>query len=118
MTNFEAKALAEVTLSLPSRHRPEVIVLPNGVNEEIKECQYEGRDSNILLFMTHLQGARKFEHRWFMSKVWPIIREKTDMVLWIVGSAPETKFGWMDDERIKVLGFVESLKSLMNSVCP
>lgn len=117
VTNLEAQAVMKSLCVFPKQQWPTILTLSNGVNEKLQKCQYKGVDSNVLLFMTHLQGARKMEHNWFISKVWPIIRKNTDMELWIVGTQSDIVYDWMKDERVKALGFVDSLESLFDSVC-
>jgi glycosyltransferase involved in cell wall biosynthesis len=94
-----------------------VIDSPNGVKEFLYDCEYKGIDKNAILFMTHLSGERKYESKWFITKVWPKILAKTDAELWLVGMPLTGPLSYVDnDERIKALGFVPDLLDTFNSV--
>ena len=60
------------------------LVAANGRDGKFGSVNYAGIDTNVLLFMTHLSGIRKRESRWFLKYVWPKIRAKSDLLLWIV----------------------------------
>lgn len=94
----------------------QLMVLPNGIEEDLLARKYLGVDENKLLFMTHLDGPRKAESSWFLTKVWPHIRKQTDLVLWIVGAPPKNTMN-PNDDRIKICGFVEDLGSVFEKVC-
>ncbi|HHH53352.1 MAG TPA: glycosyltransferase family 1 protein [Bacteroidetes bacterium] len=95
---------------------PQFIVIPNGIKKELLECDYRGVESNKILFMTHLCGARKDESYWFLNNVWPAIRSQTNLRLLLVGTPPCGDNELLLDDRIDVLGYVDDLRALFNQI--
>ena len=94
-----------------------IVDSPNGVKQFLFNSRYEGIDGNAILFMTHLSGARKYESRWFITKVWPKIRAETDAELWLVGAPKKIAIPYIDkDDRIKTLGYVPDLGKTFEAV--
>lgn len=94
-----------------------IIDSPNGVKEFLFNARYAGIDSKAILFMTHLNGERKYESKWFITKVWPKIRVQTDAELWLVGAPKQTTIPYVDeDNRIKPLGYVPDLTKTFEAV--
>jgi glycosyltransferase involved in cell wall biosynthesis len=92
-------------------HFEKVHVAPNGIDASFIKLEYEGYDSNILLFMTSLEGSRAKEGQWFLKKIWPMVRERTDLTLYLVGSKPNGLTN-LNDDRIVLKGFVEDLPQM------
>ena len=94
-----------------------VIDSPNGVKSFLYDCTYQGIDQNAILFMTHLDGERKYESKWFITRVWPTIKTETKADLWLVGTPPKTPIPYIDsDPRIKVKGYVPDLVETFNQI--
>lgn len=95
-----------------------IIVAPNGIKEELFNCNYNGIDSNLILFMTHLHGHRLKESEWFIKKVWPFVKKQLpDAKLFIVGTPPKVPIDYIDaDNSIIVHGYADDVHALYNSV--
>lgn len=94
-----------------------LIVSPNGTKEMLFKCVYSKNPGNVILMMTHLDGDRSGEALWFIQKVWPTVRAKTDAQLWLVGTPPVTPMPAIEnDNRIKVKGYVPDLQALFEAV--
>ncbi len=94
-----------------------IISAPNGIKEFLFDCQYGKTESKAILYMTHLDGDRSGEAKWFIKKVWPQVRQRTDAELWLVGTPPARPIPLIDDDdRIKVLGFVPDLMKTYEAV--
>jgi len=96
--------------------RKKVMMVPNGIPKEFLEINPD-LNSNILLFFTHLSGGRRWEHKWFFDHVWHIIRAKSDLEVWLVGSPSKQRLKLEGDSRVKVKGFVNDLKIPLSSAC-
>ena len=106
----EKEAQKAIELVKDPTFRDRIIVCPNGIKSQFWEVEYEGQNSKGILYMTHLDGERKEESKWFIQKVWPLIKAETDAELWLIGTPPAQFIpGVSDDDRVKVLGFVEDL---------
>lgn len=95
-----------------------IVVAPNGIKEELFNCNYSGIDSNKILFMTHLHGHRLKESEWFIKKVWPLVKNKLpDAKLFIVGTPQKAPIDYIDgDSSIIVHGYADDVHALYNSV--
>ncbi len=93
-----------------------IIISPNGKNEAFLPLSYDDPAQKGILFMTHLDGDRSQESKWFIEKIWPQVKAATDAELWLVGTPPNGKLNFIEeDSRIKVLGFVDDLKEVYSS---
>lgn len=92
------------------------LVAPNGVKTELLDIEPGARKRNVILMMTHLDGDRSRESKWFTKHVWPSIRENTDADLWLVGTPPTQDWPHLQDDRIKIKGYVASLVDLYQSI--
>jgi glycosyltransferase involved in cell wall biosynthesis len=103
---------------IPAPSKIKVVVAANGIKEELFACNYNGIDSNFILYMTHLFGDRKKESEWFIKKVWKIIKESLPHAkLLLVGTPPKQPIEYIkDDKNIIVHGYAEDMISLFNSV--
>ena len=94
-----------------------VIASPNGIKNELLRARYQGQERGAILYMTHLSGDRSGEAQWFVRKVWPEVRAMTDAELWLVGTPPTGDIpGITDDNRIRVLGYVDDLPGTYEQV--
>lgn len=90
-----------------------IIICPNGIKSHFLDFKYQGHLQRGILYMTHLDGERSGESKWFLRKIWPKIRAETDAELWLVGTPPAQPIPLIDaDKRIKVFGFVEDLRTI------
>jgi glycosyltransferase involved in cell wall biosynthesis len=103
---------------LNTSSKAKIIVAPNGIKEELFRCSYKGVDSDQILFMTHLEGGRAEESKWFIKKVWRIIHKKLpDAKLLLVGKPPRKKIAYIDaGQNIIVNGYAENLSEVFNNV--
>ncbi len=103
---------------LRQKSKASIIVAPNGVKEELLRCNYEGSGSNLVLFMTQLDGGRVDESEWFCKKVWPLIIQKIPAAkLLIVGKPPVKQLGYIQKyPSIIVNGYAENLEDLFKTV--
>ncbi len=103
---------------LPLNSKASIVVAPNGVKEELLRCNYQGSGSNLILFMTQLDGGRVDESEWFCKKVWPLIIQKIPAAkLLIVGKPPVKPLGYIQKHpSIIVNGYAENLEELFNRV--
>ncbi|HRI20376.1 MAG TPA: glycosyltransferase [Panacibacter sp.] len=113
-TNAEA---AKVQKLLPELKR-KIIIAPNGVKSELFGCTYNGADSNYILFMTNLDGDRKDESKWFITKVWILIKQALPAArLLIAGQPPKQPIDYIaNDSSIIINGFADDLTQLYNTV--
>ena len=95
-----------------------IIVAPNGTKQELFRCSYKGSRSNLILFMTHLDGGRVDESEWFCKKVWPLIIQKIpEAKLLITGKPPVKQLDYIQKHQsIIVNGYAENLEVLFNNV--
>lgn len=102
--------------------KPEIKILaaPNGIKRDLLRCTYRGIDSNKILYMTHLNRGRKTESQWFITKVWPDIKQQLpEAELLIVGRPPDEGdyIPYVhDDPQIKILGFAGDLAEVFDQV--
>ncbi|MBG9375484.1 glycosyltransferase [Panacibacter sp. DH6] len=101
-----------------NRLKPLIVAAPNGIKEELFACSYNGVNSNVILFMTHLHGHRLKESEWFITKVWPVIKKKLpEAKLSLVGTPPKTKIDYIDtDSSILINGYADDIHELYNTV--
>ena len=113
-TNAEA---AKVKKLLPN-FKNKIVIAPNGVKSELFACTYDGADSNNILFMTNLDGDRKDESKWFITKVWVLIkRALPNARLLIAGQPPKQSIDYItNDSSILINGFADDLTQLYNTV--
>lgn len=102
---------------IPASSKIKIVVAANGIKEELFACNYNGIDSNIILYMTHLSGDRLPESEWFIKKVWEIIKKSLPQAkLLITGAPPKQPIAYIDeDESIIVNGYAEDMIKLFNS---
>jgi glycosyltransferase involved in cell wall biosynthesis len=95
-----------------------IVVAPNGIKEELFACAYNGIDSDLILYMTHLHGDRQKESEWFIKKVWIVIRQSLpNAKLLVTGTPPKAPLDYIaDDMNIIVNGYAENMIALYNSV--
>lgn len=95
-----------------------IVVAPNGTKEELFGCSYKGSRSNLILFMTHLDGGRVDESEWFCKKVWPLVAQKIPVAkLLIVGKPPVKQLDYIEKyQSIIINGYAENLEAIFNSV--
>jgi len=89
-----------------------ILVVGNGKKRYLKNC-YDSQGFNSILLMTHLEGGRKNESKWFLEKVWPLILNKCNNVrLKIIGTPPENKNiqYYKKIKNLDLLGRVDELK--------
>ncbi|MEP7318104.1 MAG: glycosyltransferase [Panacibacter sp.] len=103
---------------LPKTSGASIVVAPNGVKKELCRCSYKGAQSNLILFMTHLDGGRVDESEWFCKKVWPLIIKKIpEARLLIAGKPPVRQLRYIEKySSIIVNGYADNLEELFNSV--
>jgi glycosyltransferase involved in cell wall biosynthesis len=95
----------------------DIVSAPNGAKMDLLGNKCLEKESNVILYMTHLSGGRKSESEWFLKKVWPRIRQNSDVELWLVGSPPTEPIDYLiKDDRIVIKGFVEDLASVFDKV--
>lgn len=90
-----------------------IIAAPNGVKEELFGCTYNSKSSYIL-YMTHLDGDRMQESKWFLQKVWQRIKKQIpNAKLVIAGKPPQQPLPFIqNDASIIVNGYAADLKAL------
>jgi glycosyltransferase involved in cell wall biosynthesis len=96
-----------------------IVSAPNGRKQELVEVEYQGIDSNKVLYMTHLSGERARESRWFISQVWPlVINQVPEARLLLVGSPPpaDSPLAANLPDSVSILGYVDDLQALYASV--
>ncbi len=114
-TPREARRMRVVTTGM--RRRPDVVIAPAGVKEELLALPGEATRSRKVLFMTHIGGGRLRESSWFLERVWPRIRSRApEAELLLVGLPPDTKSWRGPPPGAEHLGWVEDLPGLFASV--
>ncbi len=115
-TPAEERKLRRVTVG--AKRRPEVVVAPPGVKEELLALPGRSTRSRKVLFMTHIAGGRARESRWFLDRVWPLIRRRdAEAELLLVGTPPDERSGWRGPPAgARHLGWVEDLPGLLASI--
>ena len=117
-TNREREKTLQILGKLASK--VEVLAAPNGIKLDLMECTYNGIDSNIILYMTHLNRGRRLESAWFVTKIWPLIKAQLpDAQLCIVGRPPDQDDHLpyiTNDPSIRVYGFADDLLEVMELV--
>ena len=111
------EAQKAITLLQDPSFEERIIVCPNGIKEKFLDFKYKGGTGKGILYMTHLDGERQEESKWFIKKVWPEIKEQTNAELWLVGTPPARDIPHItSDSSIKVFGFVEDLQTIYEQV--
>ena len=86
-----------------------LIVLPNGVKEELFARKFEGKEENWLVFLGKMNYAPNVDAVvYFARKIFPLVKRKADVKFLIVGTSPAKEV--LDLRRIEgveVTGFVE-----------
>jgi len=86
-----------------------LIVLPNGVKEELFARKFEGKEENWLVFLGKMNYAPNVDAVvYFARKIFPLVKRKADVKFLIVGTSPAKKV--LDLRRIEgveVTGFVD-----------
>lgn len=116
-TEKEKKRLLKVVGDNKENNK-KIVVAPNGIKEELLSCTYSGIDGHKVLVMTQLGDARREESKWFFEEVWPRVKKKIpELEVLVVGSPPKGEPPkWMQTKGIEILGYVDDLKSLYDSV--
>ena len=112
------KRRAEVLLNRTRTHG-KIVVAANGKKTKLEHLKYKGIDSKKVLYMTNLDSARVTESRWFLKEVWPVVyAQYPNSELLLVGAPPSkhAKINQLIPESAKVLGYVDSLEELFESV--
>ena len=86
-----------------------LIVLPNGVKEELFARKFEGKEENWLVFLGKMNYAPNVDAVvYFAKEVFPLVKRKADVKFLIVGTSPAKKvLDLRKIEGIEVTGFVE-----------
>ena len=112
LVHIQTQKEKQLAVELCNDSESKFIVAKNGVNETLFDCAVDLQSKNIL-YMTHLHGGRLNESKWFITKVWPEVKERLpDARLVIGGKPPKRPISYLDDARIDVLGYVESLEEV------
>ena len=104
---------------LDGSRRTRVVVAPNGRKRELERVTYHGRDSERVVFMTHLDGARQHESRWMLQHVWPRVRARCPRArLLLVGTPPPpgSRLREALPAGAEIVGYVQDLVALYSSV--
>jgi glycosyltransferase involved in cell wall biosynthesis len=101
--------------------KPEIVVAQNGRKTELENVRYQGHNSKRILLMTHLDGGRAREAKWFIEKVWPLITViEPEASLLLVGRPPKTgstkERELRSNKNVKVLGFVDDFGKFLESI--
>jgi ribosomal protein S18 acetylase RimI-like enzyme/glycosyltransferase involved in cell wall biosynthesis len=101
--------------------RPNVVVIPNGVDLDRFVPQIERPGQRLLFIGSFRHFPNIVAYRFFVDQVWPILREKSAGITMTVVAGPEPLLYWRahtglasipPDDRIRLLEFVADVRPL------
>ena len=102
-------------------HRPNVTVVPNGVDLARFTPEPEPAAQNLLFVGSFRHFPNIVAYRFFMERVWPILKRTTPGIWLTVVAGPDPELYWREhtglaslpsDDRVQLLGFVADVRPL------
>ena len=100
------KAYLDTNSGHPNQH---LVVIPNGVKEELFNRKFEGQEEDWLVFLGKMNYAPNVDAvTYFAKEVFPLVREEANVKFFIIGTSPaKDVLDLQKMDGVEVTGFVE-----------